>query len=148
MRHATPFSKSLAILINVALVGTSFADVGMPGLSSAAAPDFVRALTPPTKIGYVMDSFQGRTDKPVVLIQDLHGNYSVQKNIVNILKFLQPKVAQGGRPMVLGIEGAWGPIDLAQVRQAPEKARGAAADFLLIEAEISGMEHFAAMSPT
>ena len=142
-------TKSLAILLNLALVGTSFADMGVPGAaaSAAAMPDFVKALTPPEQLGYITDSYQGQTDKPVVLIQDLHANYGVQKKIESLLEFLQPKVSPNGQPMVLGIEGAWGKLDLTKIRNVPEKPRLAASNFLLKEAEISGMEHYAALTP-
>ncbi len=141
-------TQSLAILLNLTLVGSSFADIGMPGnAASAAMPDFVKTLTPPTALGYLTDSYKGNTDHPVILIQDLHANYGVQKKIEGLLKFLQPKVSPKGSPMVLGIEGAWGQMNLTNVRSSALKVRQIAADFLLKEAEISGMEHFAAMSP-
>ena len=142
------FTKSLAILLNLTLVGTSFADVGVPGAaaSAVAMPDFVKALTPPEQLGFVTDSYPGQTDKPVILIQDLHANYGVQKKIEAILKHLQPLVAQGERPMVMGIEAAWGDVDFTPIKKRAEKVRQVAGEFLLKEAEITGMDQFAIMS--
>src|SRR5258708_27233054 len=48
--------------------------------------------------------FRSKSENPVVLIQDLHANYGVQKKIVGLLEHLQPAVASESRPMVLGIE--------------------------------------------
>ena len=142
------FVKSLAIILNVALVGTSFADIGMPASVAAGSgmPGFVRTLTPPTQLGYVTEAYQGSTDKPVILIQDLHGNYGVQKNILHILEHFQPLVTQGGHPAVVGTEGAWGPFDMSYFRKYSQKVREVAGDFLMKEAEMSGMEQFASIS--
>jgi hypothetical protein len=78
-------TKTLAVILNLALVGTSFADVGMPGVAAnAEMPDFAKALVPPSQLGFLDSSYTGQTDKPVILIQDLHANYGVQKKIEGI----------------------------------------------------------------
>jgi hypothetical protein len=140
----TTLTKSLAMLINLSLVSTSFAGLGTPAVP--AMPDFAKALTPPNQLGYIESTFKGSTERPVVLIQDLHANYGVQKNIEGLLNFLQPKVAQGNRPMVLGIEAAWGELDLSHIREQEKKVRATAGDILLKNAEITGMDNFVALS--
>ncbi len=139
-------TKALAITLNLALVGSSYADV--PGASAAPKmPDFVQPFVPPTSLGYVTNFFKGQTENPVILIQDLHANLGVQKKIAGMLDFLQPKVAASG-PMVVGVEGAWGTVDLSPITKQQPKVRDAVSNFLLKEAEMSGMEYFAALSKT
>lgn len=147
--NKTTLTKSLAILLNLTLVGTSFADVGMAGAAAPAAmPDFVKALTPPEQLGYITDSFQGNTDKPVILIQDLHANYGVQKKILGLLKHFQTLIA-GGRSMTVGVEAAWGDIDTSSLKaEHSPQVVSAASDFLMKNAEFSGMDDFALTSPT
>lgn len=140
-------SKILAVTLNLALVGSSFADV--PGVASSApkGPDFLATFTPPQSLGYVTDSFKGNTDKPVVLIQDLHSNVGVQKKILGMLQYFQEKAIGKGKSMVLGMEGAWGPLNVDRFRNVEAKRRTAASDLLLNRAEISGMEYFAVENP-
>src|SRR5437867_1264757 len=110
-----PMTKLLSLFISASLLISSFTETARAFGPAAAPsiPDFVRALTPPTHLGFVDSYYQGQTKNPVILIQDLHANYGVQKKIIGILQHLQPHVAQGGRPMVIGIEAAWGDIDLS-----------------------------------
>lgn len=139
--------KFLSSLISLALTVSPLSSVGAtPTNPAPKVPDFVREVTPPPGLGFVESYYKGETSKPVVLIQDLHANYGVQKKIIGILEHLQPKVAQAGRSMVIGIEGAWGDIDLAFIRSEARAVREAVGEFLMKQAEISGMEHFAAMS--
>lgn len=141
-------TKYIAVAVNLMLVTSSFADVTAPALTKASAgqPDFVKAFTPPASLGYITDSYKGQTDKPVILIQDLHANYGVQKKIMGLLEFLQPKVSSPEKSMVLGVEGDWGEIDNRWFREKPVAVRKKAGDFLLKHAEIHGMELFAGLS--
>src|SRR5205823_4745517 len=104
-------------------------------------------LTPPTRLGFVDSYFQGATKEPVILIQDLHANYGVQKKIMGLLQFLEPRTASNGRSMTVGVEGAWGDIDLSFLKSYDLKVRQAVGDVLLKNAESSGMEQFSILSP-
>jgi len=137
--------KSLSIFTSLSVILCSI-PAGAASPAAAPMPDFVKALTPPETLGYVDSYFKGESDHPVVLIEDLHANYGVQKKIRSILEFMQPLTAPTGRPMILGIEGAWGNVNLDFVRSEPMKIRRADSDFLLKNSEISAMEHFAALS--
>ncbi len=141
----TMFSKSLSLMMSLALVFASFPATAAP-MAAAATPDFVTALTPSANLGHIESFYKGSTERPVVLIQDLHANVGVQRKIRSLLEFLQPQVAPTGRPMVLGIEGAWGELNLSNMRQDSMPVRKATADYLLKESEISGMDHFALLS--
>src|SRR5207245_2255794 len=109
----TLMTKPLSLLTSLALLMSTFPAVAVasPAPTAPATPDFVKALTPPSHLGFLDPYYQGSTQKPVVLIQDLHANYGVQKKIYGILNNLGPKITQGGRPIVIGLEGAWGDID-------------------------------------
>jgi len=145
--NKTTISKLFSIFVSAALLSSSWSGMAHAILDAPKVPEFVRDLTPPVKLGYVESHFEGSADtKPVVLIMDLHANLGVQKNIIAILKDLQPKVTPSGRSMVLGIEAAWGEVDLAPIRQEKPEVRELVGEFFLKEAEITGMEHFAAMS--
>src|SRR5438105_9957048 len=96
-------TQVLSILTSATLLIPSFTgSASAIGASAAPAmPDFVKALTPPERIGYVDSFYQGQTEHPVVLIEDLHANFGVQKKIEGLLEYLQPKTAPTGRPMSL-----------------------------------------------
>jgi hypothetical protein len=111
-------------------------------------PAFLHTFTPPSRLGYVTSSFQGKTAQPIVMIQDLHANYGVQKKIVDLLKFMQPNAAPKGSAMVLGREAAWNQVDLSFFTTLAPKDRKRVLDILMKNAEVSAKEHFAAMSET
>jgi len=144
MRNA--ITKTLSILISGAIAVGSFPTSAGAVESAAVMPEFVKTLTPPANLGFVDSYYQGSTQHPVVLIQDLHANVGVQNKIQGILEDFQPKIGGNGSPMVLGMEGAWGDVSFSPLQAANPKVRKKAADFLLKNAEISGMEHFAVMS--
>src|SRR5262245_1985039 len=87
--------QSLALSLSFSMIWTS-------GLAEAAleAPQAAREaqfeFAPPSSLGFVVDSFAGKTDSKtppqVILIQDLHAHYGAQKNIAGILEFLTKKL--------------------------------------------------------
>src|SRR5690348_14242064 len=130
--------KLLSLLLSFALVWTS------GGMLDAAleAPDLLAVpsnlpqfrLQPPWQIGRIADYFNAsvpglksqvsghdlrpgtRDQRLVILIQDLHAHYGVQKNIAALLEFLSERLpykspAAGAMPFALAVEGASGPID-------------------------------------
>ena len=94
-------------------------------------------------------SAPSQTSKLVILIQDLHAHYGVQKNIAEILNFLTKKLSkdqQKGIPFALAVEGAEGPIDTSVMARFPDqKIKREALDYLMREGELTGMDYFAAM---
>jgi len=131
-------------------------------------------LAPPPSLGRVADYYNAPatgnpnhpiTDSPthrplIVLIQDLHAHYGAQKNIAGILDFLDkrlqknpplvPPLSKGGAggfpPFALAVEGASGPIDSSVMALFPDqKIKQSAADYLMREGELTGMEYFAVM---
>src|SRR3954471_10091966 len=84
-------SQILSILTSVSLLIPGFSGTaGAVGPAAVAMPDFVKALTPPDRLGYVDSYFKGNTEHPVILIEDLHANYAVQRNIQGLLEHYQP----------------------------------------------------------
>jgi hypothetical protein len=144
--NASSTKKTLSILLSGAMLASTLQPAFAAPVAAPAVPDFVRAFTPPVRLGYVDSFYKGSTEKPVILIEDLHANYGVQKNIMGMLSFIQPRVTAGDRPMILGAEAAWGPIDTSYFRNITPKVRKAMCDIFLKEAEISATEHFAVTS--
>jgi len=163
------YLKFLSITLSLALVWTS----GNLAQAVAVAPDVFIApsnlpqfqFQPPGELGRVVDYFnadptvwsgQTRRSAPtmplVILIQDLHAHYGVQKNISSILDFLSKKLSSSAPPLrhssappfALAVEGAEGPIDSSVMALYPdEKVKRAAADYLMREGELTGAEYFA-----
>jgi len=108
-------------------------------------------LAPPGHLGRLADYFNapGQNSKLVILIQDLHANYGVQKNIAGILEFSAKKLSSDHQktvPFAVTVEGAEGPVDTSKIALFPEqKLKQEALDYLMREAELTGMEYFAAM---
>ena len=73
---------------------------------------------------YVSPTSPGESSRPFIfLIQDIHQNYEAQKNIVAILQSLAE--ADPGknrtRGLLVGVEGAFGPLDFNLYRLFPDK---------------------------
>jgi hypothetical protein len=105
----------------------------------------------PASLGSITERFQaGPSSKQVILIQDLHAHYQVQKNIAGILTVLAKKLSTGGQgktpPFSLAVEGASGPIDSSVLALFPDpRIKKAAADYLMQEGELTGAEYYAVM---
>jgi len=154
--------KLISILLTFALIWTS----GNAAEAAAFAPQvFVESsdlpqfrLNPPAKLGKIVDYYNAPARPLVILIQDLHANYGVQKNIAAILELLSdrlqknpplvPPLQKGGAggfpPFALAVEGASGPIDSSVMALFPDaKIKEAASQYLMREGELTGAEYFA-----
>ncbi len=94
----------------------------------------------PLNSGTVKDLYLsegGADNNPlVILIQDVHLNQEAQRNIANILLALndQASALHSQQPMLVGVEGAFGPFDFARFRAFEDKGLiKAVADFFLKE---------------
>lgn len=167
--------RSVAILLSCALVAD-------PTTAAAFAPSAEVLACPikiPARYGNVMDSFglrvsgfelkkatpsnpklATRNSKPVVvLIQDLHGNAGVQRNIAEILKHLAMSHEQRTMSFLFRmfphcsslmahcsflpvfVEGAHGPFDVSVLRQVSQKSlQRQAIDHFLNEGKLNGSE--------
>src|SRR5258708_6982840 len=162
-------TQCIALGLSVSLLWTSGglaeAALDVPHLAHPAYPPQIE-LAPPAALGAVVDYFNStaKDSKRVILIQDLHAHYGVQKNIAGILDFLTAKLsksrsrlqAAGSRentaapsrtwslepgapplPFLLAVEGAAGPIDSSAMSLFPDaKIKEATADYLMREGEL------------
>src|ERR1700687_3604105 len=111
--------QALAILLSGSLLWTSgnLADAAQPGAERPVQYE----LAPPSSLGWVVDYYNASREQRVpsneskrittplvILIQDLHAHYGVQKNIAGILEFLTRKLSspeatqQSSSPAVTG----------------------------------------------
>lgn len=142
-------------LLSAALV---FQSVGLPGMARAEGPialgsslDSRNGLElldyyPPSDLARVTDSFLAvpKSDDLVILIQDLHAHYGVQKTISGLLSHY---AEQGIAKDSVAVEGAEGPVDTSLLSLFPDAGvRARVADRLLREGLISGMEATAVTS--
>jgi len=134
-------SKILSVTLAVAMAATSAPWSYAAG--PVAGPAFVQTFTPPSRLGYVVNSYQGTSKQPIVIIQDLHANFGVQQKIVGLLKAFQKNSIPSSSPMVVGAEGMTGPVDVSYVRGQEPTVRHLASTALLKEAEIAAAQHFA-----
>jgi hypothetical protein len=139
------FNQILAVAVS-ATVAMSSAPWPVYALESAGQPEFVQPLIPPSRLGYMDSFFKGTNARPVILIQDLHANFGVQKKIIGLLKFIQPTISSSNK-MIIGMENAWKNYDLSYVRSKELPLRTKAMNVLLKEAVISGPEYFATLAP-
>jgi hypothetical protein len=120
----------------------------MSGISLArAAEDVKPPFAVPPRLGVISNYWQpGKSDQPirfeskplVILIQDLHANVGVQKNIAAILYRLNR--INKDRGLVVCVEGASGEGDVSLLRSLPGPIRHAFEEMLLHRAYLTGAE--------
>jgi hypothetical protein len=118
------------------------------GFGAQAAEDFGRPpFAVPPRLGSVTDYWRPTKDgkilrldeKPlVVMIQDLHANVGVQKNIASILYRLNRINKEKG--LVVCVEGASGEGDVSLLRSLPGPIRRGFEEMLLRRAYLTGAE--------
>jgi RNA polymerase sigma factor (sigma-70 family) len=145
--------RSLAVGLSLCMLWSSggIAEAAIDLSHPAPRPAEIE-LAPPLSLGQVVDHFDSPTkdSNRVILIQDLHAHYGVQKNIAGILEFLSRRlsspagVSGGSMPFALAVEGAAGPVDSSVMTLFPDtKIKLEAADYLMREGELTGAEYFA-----
>jgi len=134
--------KALCLVLVISLLRTTVQAIELT-LFTQQTSQLPSRLIPPARLGRITDSFTSSEKGPlVVLIQDLHAHYGVQKNIAGLLEFLSRK----GIHFSVAVEGAEGPIDSSVMALFPDqKIKQEACDYLMRQGELTGMEYFAAM---
>src|SRR4051812_8510056 len=113
-----PWTQAFALVVSASLIVTN-ADFAL-----AIQP---AAVHPPARLGTLTESYPGNSNRNVILIQDLHARYGVQRNIAGLLDYLNHR-----QPFVLTVEGATGPVDAAVMALFPDsRAKRAALDYLM-----------------
>src|SRR5688572_14690585 len=124
--------KLLSVLLSSSLIWTSAdlaqaaAVAGEAFIAPSNLPQF--RLIPPSQLGWISDYYNAPVSKNasngplVILIQDLHANYGVQKNISDMLDFLRTRLSNTSSqlPFSLLMEGASGPVDLRLMANFPD----------------------------
>lgn len=106
-----------------------------------SASNDLQGITIPSRLGYVNSRFEVPSGRPdIIIIQDLHLNRSVQRNISALLALLD---RQGILPEQIGVEGATGWQDLKAMQDfSNAPLRRAACDYLVEQGEMPGAYHF------
>ncbi|MBL0059337.1 MAG: hypothetical protein IPP35_09560 [Elusimicrobia bacterium] len=103
-----------------------------------------KSKTPPADLagvvlpfGTIREVVPGRAGAPVVVhLQDVHGDETAQRNIAGLVSALAARGA-----VLVGVEGATGPLDLAPLRDFPDpRATALLADYFLKMGILSGPE--------
>ncbi|MDO8535556.1 MAG: hypothetical protein Q7S30_00880, partial [Candidatus Omnitrophota bacterium] len=116
-------------------------DVSDGRLSSIHSID---KFTLPSYLGYVKDSFNGKSGKIVFHIQDAHCNYAAQKAIYSILDYLHNNY----NVTTVNLEGGEGDYDLSPFAKVNDAAlKGDTADYFLKEGLINGAELYSINIP-
>ena len=129
--------RFLSLLLTGSLIFSS--SIQASALMPAAAGSTIGGLLPPLELGILSDRFVGRSNRKVILIQDLHAHLDTQRKIAGLLGFYDQKGIQGP----IAIEGTSGVWDLSLLEQYPVRAqRQAFFDYLLQEAALTGPESY------
>jgi hypothetical protein len=96
--------------------------------------------------GKITESYKGLTNDEIILIQDLHCDPIVQKNIYNVLNNLGKQYKD--KKMVLGIEGSpYVKINTTLFSKIPnENVKNKVIDYFLQNADITGAEKYAILN--
>lgn len=101
-------------------------------------------LEVPAELGRIVSAYQGKSDRTVVFIHDLHCNYEVQKNIARLLE----NMAKRNGLELIGIEGASRTINTADYASFPiAEVKNATAEYFLKRGRINGAEQLAITGP-
>lgn len=84
---------------------------------SAGFPEDLSTLKIPANIGKLEEVFQGKDNRPVILLQDTHSIPNAQRNIRNLIDFFQ----QTHGLEAIAVEGARGKLDPQIFRSFPDR---------------------------
>jgi hypothetical protein len=143
------WTRSVAVMLMVSFVLPSL----VAAVESSNPPNRpAREQTPATLLvngaklqvspdhGRILGSFQGKSDRTVMFIHDLHCNYEVQSNIARILGGL----AKNNGLQLIGVEGDSRPISVSDYTAFPiADVRLSTADYFMRRGRITGAEYLA-----
>ncbi|MCL2390289.1 MAG: hypothetical protein FWC88_02560 [Endomicrobia bacterium] len=93
----------------------------------------------PQDMGNIMYDFYFGGDNTIINIQDLHADYATQKNIADIIDYLNDNYEIGS----VYFEGAYGAVNMDWLKEETDSAlRKAISQRLLRDGKISGAEYF------
>lgn len=92
----------------------------------------------PSRLGSVVETFQGRGEEKVYCIQDVHCNAEVQRNIVEIIAVLKKK--HGDALQCVGVEGTVGKVDTELFAEMPRERAAAVEEYALEHGYLPGAQ--------
>ncbi len=103
-----------------------------------------REIEVPFEYGQVVEIYNPKSSQQkVILIQDLHANYEVQKNIKGILNYINENYGISR----IGVEGNSSDVDVSLLSSIPrEKVKEKVIDYFMKKGFITGPEEFVALS--
>ncbi|MBI1883924.1 MAG: UTP--glucose-1-phosphate uridylyltransferase, partial [Chlamydiae bacterium] len=95
----------------------------------------------PANLGDVIDRYEGKDDRMIIQIQDVHCHFEAQSNTAKIISDLLQKHGDHGLKMI-GLEAAEGSVDTTLLTSYPDKKlRKVLAEYLMKKGKISGAEY-------
>ena len=117
--------------------------IGSESLGSLLGQD-LEDFSVPYKFGEIKERFHGDNGKTVIHIQDAHCNYTAQRSIEEIIRYLTDSYGI----YLISLEGGKGKYDLSSfTRISDPLVRKDVSDYFLREGRVSGAEDFAINSP-
>lgn len=114
-----------------------------------AAQDLASQITRriPPALGYVIERFDGQPGRPLVVhLRDPHGDLVGQWHLAHMVQ--RVAASSPRRPLLVGVEGAWVPMDTDWLARFPdERAKRDLATALLLRGELHGEEYVALTAP-
>ncbi len=108
--------------------------------------DFIHSqvIDIPFEYGQVVERYNPKSSHPkVILIQDLHANYEVQKNIKGILNYINENYGISR----IGAEGNSSDVDVSLLSSIPyKKVKEEVIDYFMKKGFVTGPEEFVALS--
>lgn len=104
-------------------------------ISNPAFQKFIPSLLPYGTI-QSLDQAKNKTAPLVILLQDAHGQIEAQRNLANMVL----RVLEQSPNAVVGLEGGWGRLDTASLRDASPVVNQEVGSFLFNAGMISGPE--------
>ncbi|MFC2092044.1 hypothetical protein ACFLTD_04655, partial [Elusimicrobiota bacterium] len=109
--------------------------------SQVQAVNASKEIDVPFEYGQVAEQYRPNRFPRVILIQDLHANYEVQKNIKGILDHIDNNYGISR----VGVEGSSDMVDVSLLKSIPdEEIKEKVIDYFLKKGFVTGTEYFAA----
>jgi len=119
----------------------------LPATGTAAvggSGQFLSEFVLSNQLGIVKETYQGPNGKTIIHIQDAHCNYSAQKNVREIVSYLNEKYGVN----LATLEGGEGDYDLSVFTDIADlSVRERVADYFTKEGRINGVELYAVLNP-
>ncbi|MDP8219328.1 MAG: hypothetical protein P9M03_11460 [Candidatus Theseobacter exili] len=142
-RRAKGMLRTVSLFVCLNLVFFQLSGFSLPikyhsgNQAASSLPD----LKIPSHLGLVKAVSKGASDKFVICLEDIHCDYSAQKNLVQIMRLIHDTVPF----TVIGLEGASGIVDPTALAVIQKKnIRNAILDRFLKSGELTAAETFAA----